>query len=133
MTMNDRIKSQRIKLGLTQEELAEKLGLQKSAIAKYEKGRVENIKRSTIVNMAKILDCSPCYLLGFEDDEVELKEQVMAPCDMFSSCHGKEAYQMVQQFLNLDQADRLVIYGRILGMLDAEKYKRKEGALSRHA
>ena len=29
------------------EELGEKIGLQKSAIAKYENGRVENIKRST--------------------------------------------------------------------------------------
>lgn len=62
MGMAERIKERRIFMGYTQEELGEKLGLQKSAIAKYENGRVENIKRSVISNMAKILDCSPAYL-----------------------------------------------------------------------
>lgn len=66
MEMSERIKERRIFMGYTQEELGEKLGLQKSAIAKYENGRVENIKRSVIANMAKILDCSPSYLMGFD-------------------------------------------------------------------
>lgn len=68
MGMAERIKERRIAMGLTQEELGEKLGLQKSAIAKYENGRVENIKRSIISNMAKILNCSPCYLMGWSTD-----------------------------------------------------------------
>ena len=65
--MAERIKEKRIELGLTQEELGEKLGLQKSAIAKYENGRVENIKRSVIADMAKIFNCSPTYLMGFDE------------------------------------------------------------------
>lgn len=48
------IKKLRIQNHLTQEQLGEKLGVQKSAIAKYEKGRVENLKRSTIQKMAEI-------------------------------------------------------------------------------
>lgn len=66
MAMSDRIKSKRKEAGLTQEELAQKLGLQKSAIAKYENGRVKNIKRSVIANMAKILGCSPMYLMDLD-------------------------------------------------------------------
>ena len=67
MGMAERIKERRIAMGYTQEELATKLGLQKSAIAKYENGRVENIKRSVISNMAKILECSPSYLMDWEE------------------------------------------------------------------
>lgn len=67
MGMAERIKERRLALGYTQEELAGKLGLQKSAIAKYENGRVENIKRSIISKMAEILECSPSYLLDFTD------------------------------------------------------------------
>lgn len=67
MGMAERIKEKRIELGLTQEELGEKLGLQKSAIAKYENGRVENIKRSVIADMAKIFNCSPTYLMDFDE------------------------------------------------------------------
>ena len=55
MGMSERIKERRLLIGLTQEELAQRLGLQKSAIAKYENGRVKNIKRSIIVHMAQIL------------------------------------------------------------------------------
>lgn len=73
MDMADRIKQQRIKMGYTQEELGQKLGLQKSAIAKYENGRVENMKRSVIVNMAKVLECSPVYLMGWEAEAPEEK------------------------------------------------------------
>lgn len=67
MGMSDRIKEQRVKKGLTQEDLGAKLGLQKSAIAKYENGRVENIKRSTIQKMAEVLDCSPAFLMGWDE------------------------------------------------------------------
>lgn len=66
MCMADRIKERRITLGYTQEELANMLGLQKSAVAKYENGRVENIKRSTIKKMATVLECTPSYLMGFD-------------------------------------------------------------------
>lgn len=68
MEMGQRIKERRLAMKYTQEELAEKLGLQKSAIAKYENGRVENIKRSVILNMATILECSPTYLMGWDEN-----------------------------------------------------------------
>lgn len=67
MEMGERIKERRIALHYTQEELAQKLGLQKSAIAKYENGRVENIKRSIIALMSDVLECSPSYLMGLDD------------------------------------------------------------------
>lgn len=70
MCMSKRIRERRVELGLTQEELAFKLDLQKSAIAKYESGRVENIKRPTIEKMSKILQCRPSYLMGW-DDKIE--------------------------------------------------------------
>lgn len=77
MTMGDRIKERRKAMHLTQDELGEKLGVQKSAVAKWENGRVENIKRSTIQQMAGILGCSPTYLMGFDDtpelDDLEQK------------------------------------------------------------
>lgn len=69
MGMAERIKERRKIMGYTQTELGEKLGLQASAIAKYENGRVKNMKRSVIANMAKVLECSPTYLMGLEYEE----------------------------------------------------------------
>ncbi len=81
MSMSQRIRERRQYMGYTQEELADKLGLQKSAIAKYENGRVENIKRSVICNMAAILECSPTYLLGF-DDTIEREVTNIFPIEL---------------------------------------------------
>lgn len=67
MEMGQRIKQLRKEMGWTQAELASKLGLKDSAIAKYEKGRVENMKRDTIAKMAELFGCSPVYLMCMED------------------------------------------------------------------
>lgn len=56
MDIGRRIKEARLAKGLTQEELGSIIGLQKSAIAKYESGRVVNIKRSTLQKLAQALD-----------------------------------------------------------------------------
>ena len=68
MNMGDRIRQLRIDNNMTQEELGIKLNLQKSAIAKYESGRVENIKRSVINKMSKLFNVSPTYLMCLEDN-----------------------------------------------------------------
>lgn len=68
MTTGDKIKTLRIQHGMTQEELGEKVGVKKSAIYKYENGIVVNLKRSTIEKLAKVLEVSPSWLIGIEDD-----------------------------------------------------------------
>lgn len=69
-TMAERIKRLRVEAGLTQDELASRLGIQKSAVAKYESGRVENLKRGTIKKMAIIFNVTPSYLMCFSDDRL---------------------------------------------------------------
>lgn len=55
MDIGSRIRQARISKGMTQQELGELVGVQKSAIAKYESGRVVNIKHETLVKMAEAL------------------------------------------------------------------------------
>lgn len=68
-TIGERIKEARIKKGLSQTELAEKLGYKsRSSINKIEVGG-RDIPRSQIVKIAEILDVTPSYLMGWEDDK----------------------------------------------------------------
>ena len=67
MDMGERIKYLRNLKGWTQEELGAKVGMQKSAIAKYEKGNVENMKRSIIKKMSELFEVSPSYLMALDD------------------------------------------------------------------
>lgn len=68
MEMKDRIKELRLAKGLTQRELGSLLGVQDSVVAKYENGKVTNIKRATIEKMAHIFNCSPAYILCLDDN-----------------------------------------------------------------
>lgn len=68
MNMGERIKQLRLQKGLTQEELGKYIGVQKSAIRKYEKGAVTNLKRSSIETLAKLFNVTPSYLMCIDDD-----------------------------------------------------------------
>jgi transcriptional regulator with XRE-family HTH domain len=61
--VGEKIRAARIAKGMTQEALGDLLGVQKSAIAKYESGRVVNIKRSTLKKISDILDIRPSELI----------------------------------------------------------------------
>ena len=64
MEIGEVIKNARLAKGLTQKELGEMVGKQKSAIAKYEKGIVVNIKRSTLQKLAIALDLKGSDLIS---------------------------------------------------------------------
>lgn len=78
MEIKDIIRKRREELGLTYEELGEKVGVGKSTVRKWETGIIENIKRSNIAALAKALDISPALLMGWEEnneDEHIIKEE----------------------------------------------------------
>ena len=69
MAKGDRIKVLREKFGLTQEELAEKLGTTKQTIFKYETNVITNIPSDKIEKMAELFGVSPAYLMGWDEDQ----------------------------------------------------------------
>ena len=67
MTTGDRIRSARKAAGMTQSELAERVGVKFSAIHKYETNMVVNLKRETIAALAEALGVSPAWLMCLEE------------------------------------------------------------------
>ena len=64
-----RIKARREELGMTQAELAKRLGYKsKTTIAKIESG-VNDIVQSKVVSFAEALNTTPAYLMGWEEKE----------------------------------------------------------------
>ena len=74
MTIGERIKQRRIELGLTQTELAHRMGLtSKTTICKAETTDF-NPTTDRVREFAKALECTPAYLMGWEEQhEVEYK------------------------------------------------------------
>ena len=118
MGMAERIKERRLALKLTQEELGNKIGLQKSAIAKYENGRVENVKRSIIQKMAQALECSPSYLLGFDEDGYYTNPDTAVIAQKMKD--SKEMTMLFDAASDADPEDIKAVYDMLLAL------KRKE-------
>lgn len=54
---------------MTLEELGKKVGVSKVTIHKYESKVITNIPSDRIEAMAKALDVSPAYLMGWDDEK----------------------------------------------------------------
>jgi transcriptional regulator with XRE-family HTH domain len=68
-TVGNNILYMRKKLGMTQEELATRMGYKsKSTINKIEMG-INDIPQSKIVRFAEVLGTTPAYLMGWEEEE----------------------------------------------------------------
>jgi len=80
LTIGERIKKARIAKGLTQKELADKVGVQNAAIYKYESGRVVNLKQDMIKKLSDALGVKPSYLIGIDEEtgNSEKRRKLMA-------------------------------------------------------
>lgn len=67
MTVGERIKKRRSELGLTVDEVAEKLNKNRATIYRYESNAIENMPFSVLEPLAEVLDVSMSYLMGWED------------------------------------------------------------------
>ena len=69
MTRGERIRKTREDQGITQVELAERIGESKQTLYKYESGIITNVPAEKIELIAHILDVSPAWLMGWQENK----------------------------------------------------------------
>ncbi len=74
MKLHERIKKCRLENNMTLLELANALGVREATAQRYESGEIKNLKHETVLEMSRIFNCSPAYLMGWEDDAPAKKE-----------------------------------------------------------
>lgn len=70
-TIGERIKLAREKIGMSQVDMADKIGVSKQNLYKYERGLVTNIPSDKIELIGKLTGVSPAYLMGWDATETE--------------------------------------------------------------
>lgn len=87
MGLKENIKSKRIERKMTLEDLAKSVGVSRQTIQRYESGVIGNIPSDKIELIARALDTSPAYLMGWEqiDTNFSGKEATKEICDKFKS------------------------------------------------
>ena len=68
-TIGARIKECRKREGLSAEELAKKLGKNKATIYRYENADIKDLPITILEPLAKALNTTPAYLLGWDKEE----------------------------------------------------------------
>ena len=107
MTTGEKIRALRKAIGMTQEELGEKIGVQKAAINKYETGLVVNLKRGTIHKLAKALGVSPVYLLDDDNsDESNLDQRLLNAFHAASAEARELALNMLEQSAAMQRKEK---------------------------
>lgn len=127
MLVAERIKQLRKEANLTQEELAEKLGLKKVSIQKYENGGVTNIKSQTLEKLGEIFNVSPAYIMGWDKfdhiDTSNIKEdiQILEVIKEYCGYIGIELYQIFEK-LNEEGKRKILFYAEDIS--EISKYKK---------
>lgn len=99
-TMGGRIKEQRMKVGMTQEQLAEMMCTTKAAISQYENNKVD-IKGSVIIEIAGILGTTAGNLLNNEVAVGDVDEQMKEMMEMFRGLGNAEIRRIALEQMKL--------------------------------
>ena len=67
MTIGERIKKRRLELNMSVDQLAIEIGKDRATIYRYEKNEIEKLPITTLKPLAKALNITQSYLMGWEE------------------------------------------------------------------
>ena len=103
MTIGGRIKARRNELGLSQRELAARLGYNDhTTLTRIEAGKVD-LSQSRVVQFADVLGVTPGYLMGWEQEPEELGALAAAVLN------DPALLRLVKNYRELSEADRAAV------------------------
>ena len=111
--MGAKIKRLRLEMGMTLEELGNKVGVGKSTVRKWENGMIENMKRDKIANVSKALNVSPAYLMGWEE--------VSPRAEIDSCCRTKDEENLIITYRVLTEFSKTRINRYVNDLANIEK------------
>ncbi len=113
MTTGERIKARRKEIGMTADRLAEKIGVSRSTIFRYENGDIEKMPVNALVPIAQALSTSVEYLMGWEEEQK--KNDIQA--DIILKMRTDTTFMsVVEKLYSLDQ-DKLESINQMLNTL----------------
>lgn len=98
-----KIKELRTIANMSQEELGRRVGVQRAAINKYEKGSVTNIPLTTIEKIANVFEVSPTYIVGWNDTESNPLSAEIKILQGVKRFYGGESVDLLECFIHLNK------------------------------
>ena len=117
--LKDNLKAARLQAGMTLDEVAQKVGVSRQTIQRYESGVIQNIPSDNIEKIANILGVSPGVLMGWESPDHTAEDiRSNAPPPLRGDARSRKQLEKILA------DDQLTCNGVVLGDDDREKLKR---------
>ena len=118
MRIGHRMKERRKELKISADELAKRLGKDRSTIYRYEKGDIENLPLDILEPIADALETTPAYLMGW-DEKIEEKPVEMAERH-FEILMDEDINEIFDEFKSLDPAKKKIVKDLIHNLAETE-------------
>lgn len=129
MTRGERIRQMRESANLGLTELADKIGVSKQTLYKYENDIITNIPSDKIEAIAEVCNVSPAIIMGWELEEryANMREMLdLAESESKSENLTANERLIIERYRMLPQEEKTALLGRILAY--TEKFT-EEGVL----
>lgn len=114
MSIGQRIKSMRVQQGLSIDDLAHRLGKNRTTIYRYENGDIENLPLGILDSLAEALNTTPAHLMGWESSDAredfnysEVDKAILKYTDKWIGEFGTGIF-------NDDELQKIIQYARFL-------------------
>ena len=102
MTKGEKIKELRKDIGLSQVELARKIGVSKQTLYKYENDIITNIPSDKIMRLSKELGSTPAFLMGWYEDKYQLIDPtILTEKQIQFNAYSKEIMENDEKFMDV--------------------------------
>lgn len=105
MTIGERIKRRREELGISVDELASVLGVNRATVYRYESNEIAKFPVDILESVAKALRTTPVCLMGWEDENGKPNEE-------------SETAEFIKLFLQLPKDKQVLVMNIVKGFLE---------------
>lgn len=109
LTVGTRIRLLRELNDMSQEELAKKMGYKdRSSISRIEKESDKNISLDVIQKFAEVFDCSPLYLMGWDEETFQEKLEKYKD-ELPNKTYSDKEYEFINKYNQLNDEQKKLI------------------------
>lgn len=123
MEIKDKLKNRRLELGLSLNDVAQMVGVNKSTVARWENGEIDDIKRSYIAKYASALCISPAVIMGFDMPE-PLSDVPQVEQNLINITKDEQAF--LEMLRSLDPETREAYMNRLRHYIETQDLIKKE-------
>lgn len=116
MTVGNRIKQCRLDLGMTQDELAAKMGYNGKSTVSAAENCGDNITTTKVRKFADALGVSFRYLMGYEDNQPEDTDRAKSIREFYKhNPLSDEEWEIIKMYRKVDDSTREAAYNVLRG------------------